>query len=218
MEQICPKCGKPRLDGGIECPYCGIVYVKFKMRPIPKPPQKSETPQKPKTEYISEPTPEEEQESLPSSAPSPINAENSSGETKTKPNYVGTVSLLIVFVLSIIYFTRNIPPSNAIHLDACEISKEYNANEIKAIARFNDQRMIIKGTVKTTGDSVAGLFLIFMCGNKIWPSVQCFFSRSYANKLQYVEEGQIISVYGKCTGKTMGVLMFNDCSIIYNKK
>lgn len=33
MKNICPKCGKPRLDNEVECPYCGIVYAKFKKTP-----------------------------------------------------------------------------------------------------------------------------------------------------------------------------------------
>ena len=34
MENICPKCGKPRVVNEIECPYCGIVYTKFKIKPV----------------------------------------------------------------------------------------------------------------------------------------------------------------------------------------
>lgn len=25
----CPKCGKPRKESDIDCPYCGIVYYKY---------------------------------------------------------------------------------------------------------------------------------------------------------------------------------------------
>ncbi|MFH0995765.1 MAG: hypothetical protein V1844_09755 [Pseudomonadota bacterium] len=42
-EHLCPKCGKPKLLGDIECPYCGIIYSK--LRTIPKPTSMKAPPQ-----------------------------------------------------------------------------------------------------------------------------------------------------------------------------
>lgn len=38
MSDLCPKCAKPRLQGALDCPYCGIVYARFKPGPVAPPP------------------------------------------------------------------------------------------------------------------------------------------------------------------------------------
>lgn len=33
----CPKCAKPRLDAAVECPFCGIVFARFRVPPAAPP-------------------------------------------------------------------------------------------------------------------------------------------------------------------------------------
>ncbi len=99
--------------------------------------------------------------------------------------------------------------------DPCQIAKTFAVDEISAIAQYEGKKMILKGVAGAKGSSVGGLWLQFPCG-KSWPAVQCFFKKSKASDLAQISSGQTVSVKGTCIGKTFGVLMFDNCSILKN--
>jgi hypothetical protein len=101
-------------------------------------------------------------------------------------------------------------------LDACYVVDEYKNNEMLAISKYDDKTIIIRGKAGVKGDSIAGIYLQINC-NPGWPAIQCFFNKSHAKQLSTVNKNDIVTILGKCKGRTLGTLMVENCSFYSGK-
>ena len=134
-------------------------------------------------------------------------------KTKSLVKIIGGGLLGSIAIILIIFFIDGSLFVGSDAKDICSISQAFKDNEMAAIAEYEGKWFLLKGVAGQTGNSVAGLFLQLPCGQS-WPAAQCFFKKSKASDLARISPGQTVYVKGKCTGKTLGCVMFNNCSIV----
>ena len=134
-------------------------------------------------------------------------------KTKSLVKIIGGGFLGSIAIVLIVFFIDGPLFVGSKEIDVCSISQSFKNNEIAAIAEYEDKWFLLKGVAGQKGSSMAGLFLQLPCGQS-WPAAQCFFKKSKASDLAKITQGQTVLIKGKCTGKTLGCIIFNDCSMI----
>lgn len=122
-------------------------------------------------------------------------------------------SSLVILIIFFADLSKLLPNPYADAIDICTMAQAFQKNEMAAIAEYEDKKFIIKGIAGIKGSNLAGLYLQFPCGN-IWPAAQCHFKKSNASDLARISPGQTVFVKGKCAGKTLGTILFENCSIV----
>ena len=89
----------------------------------------------------------------------------------------------------------------------------YQENEVSADNDFKGKKFYVEGIIRDIGKDLFDNIYITIKTGDIIGSVQCFIND--ANKVSKLRKGQKITVYGKCDGLMMNVLMKN-CKITEN--
>lgn len=79
--------------------------------------------------------------------------------------------------------------------------------------KFKSKIIQVKGTVVRTGRNVAGNILVFLRGSENRGDIQCAFEKEYAAKASEMQEGQELTVRGKCKGRLINVIL-DQCVIV----
>ena len=133
-------------------------------------------------------------------------------KTKSLVKIIGGGLLGSIAIVLIAFFIDGSLFVGSKDIDVCSISQSFKNNEMAAIAEYEGKWFLLKGAAGQKGNSMAGLFLQLPCGQS-WPAAQCFFKKSNASDLAKISPGQIVYIKGKCKGKTLGSVIFNNCSI-----
>lgn len=109
--------------------------------------------------------------------------------------------------------TQESDPPEVIEIDASDLWSAYDENELNADGQYKNKVLSVTGTVsEITRDWLTDKPCILLKANKIY-SIQCYFSdKSEYDAVASVRDGDEITVIGKCTGKSINVILHN-CSI-----
>lgn len=104
----------------------------------------------------------------------------------------------------------------AIEIDAADLWAAYDENELNADGQYKNKVLSVTGTVsEITRDLLTDTPCILLKANDsigIY-SIQCYFSdKSEYDAVASVKDGDEITITGKCSGKTINVILRN-CSI-----
>lgn len=95
-----------------------------------------------------------------------------------------------------------------------ELYDSYNANEITADDRFKGKQIVVSGSVESVGKDILGtMYVSFKVGSYVG-TVQCMFDRSHGSELSKISKGEIVTISGKCAGKTLTVVLLEDSKLI----
>ena len=106
--------------------------------------------------------------------------------------------------------------ANPIEISAHDLWMAYDENELNADNQYKGQIISVTGTVSEIGrDLITDVpFIALKAEDSIGIySIQCFFqSADTHEKVAAVKDGDVITITGKCTGKSLNVLL-RDCYI-----
>lgn len=98
-------------------------------------------------------------------------------------------------------------------ITAGDIVSSYEANEVSADENFKGKKFYVEGYIDNIGkDILDDIYVTLEAGNGI-RSVQCYIDDK--DRVKNLQKGQKITVFGKCDGLMMNVLMKN-CKLVDN--
>lgn len=98
------------------------------------------------------------------------------------------------------------------------LSKEFKENEIKAEAKYKDQKIIGGGKVELVRRTMTGeASLVFASGGFGLFGASCLFSKEKEKDLALLETGSTAIVEGVVVGKGPATVQLNDCSLLAYK-
>lgn len=108
--------------------------------------------------------------------------------------------------------TSSVEPEQAILVNAHELIKEYEANEVAADNKYKGKNVIISGTIHDIGkDILDDPYITFASNDEmVFTAVQCMF-KDKAEVANFAK-GQKVTVTGRVDGKLMNVLL-KDCEL-----
>ena len=146
------------------------------------------------------------------------------GKPKPTPaqNVLGCFA--IVFVLGVFYMLYHLtfdhsatggpsgqaaPQAGApvAEVNAGEIYKQFDSNEIDADNRYKGKIVRVVGIVQNVGRDITGTPYVFLNGN-----VQALFDKGNEAALSRIASGTVVKITGRCDGKFVFVLL-KDCSV-----
>lgn len=96
-------------------------------------------------------------------------------------------------------------------IDADELAKAFEENEIKANQDYKGKLAEITGTVKSIDEMLGSTFIVLSEKDFEIVNVQCFFSdKEQINKIAEISKGDKVTVIGKIDGKSINVSV-KDC-------
>jgi pyruvate/2-oxoglutarate dehydrogenase complex dihydrolipoamide acyltransferase (E2) component len=104
------------------------------------------------------------------------------------------------------------------HVSVDTIAAAYAANEIAANNKYDNQELILKGTVGDIRTAIGGQSYVSLQGSTpadtLLPNeVTCYFSDDLSNQLAALQKGDSIEVDGTCEGEPVGMVDMNGCTI-----
>lgn len=98
-------------------------------------------------------------------------------------------------------------------VSAKDLYYTYQQNEVSADNNFKDKWFYVEGVVDDIKKDIMDDIYVTLKTGEIIGSVQCFLDD--ADVASQLQKGQKITVYGKCSGLMMNVLM-KDCKVVEN--
>lgn len=98
-------------------------------------------------------------------------------------------------------------PEEVIIVSAVDLAKEYEENEVRADKNYKGKMVEVKGTISSIGVSFNQTYVVLSSEKEFsLTDIQCFFNDdSEIDKIADLNEGDIITVRGKVSGKSMNV-------------
>jgi hypothetical protein len=91
--------------------------------------------------------------------------------------------------------------SGTIQIDAQKLYEEYKANQLKADGLYKGKTLQVTGkVVKVSQDALTDEYYLQIAGASKSKSVNVFFRASELNKIADFNEGQTVTVVGRCEG------------------
>ncbi|MES1921283.1 hypothetical protein MHBO_002833 [Bonamia ostreae] len=107
-----------------------------------------------------------------------------------------------------------------IKVHALTLEQEYNDNEVAADQKYKDKWVYVFGTVQDIG-KILNKSYITLEGKETTlslSSAQCSFKGKNSEPIGSINKGDKVIVYGKCTGKVLCSVMFDDCQVAPQKE
>lgn len=106
----------------------------------------------------------------------------------------------------------SVPP--ALSVSAEDLSKAYGIDELAADDQYKGEIIAVTGKINAIGTNVVDIPFVKLSGGSIeaW-EIQCMFDKDHSNALAQLEEGQVVTIQGKCDGYYMAIKM-KDCALI----
>ena len=98
-------------------------------------------------------------------------------------------------------------------ISAKDLYYTYQQNEVSADNNFKGKRFYVEGIVENIKKDIFDNIYVTLKTGEIIGSVQCYLDN--ADVASQLKKGQRITVYGKCNGLMMNVLM-KDCKVVEN--
>ena len=98
-------------------------------------------------------------------------------------------------------------------VSAKDLFYAYQQNEVSADNNFRDKWFYVEGAVDDVKKDIMDDIYVTLKTGEIFGSVQCFLDD--ADIASQLKKGQKITIYGKCSGLMMNVLM-KDCKVVEN--
>ncbi|MDY2883583.1 MAG: hypothetical protein SOT71_13110 [Romboutsia timonensis] len=100
-----------------------------------------------------------------------------------------------------------------IEINASDLYKAYDSNEVKADKNYKDKGLEITGKVSDIGVTLGQTYVCLSTGEYSAFSVQCFFDDdSEIDKVSELDKGDTVTIYGTCTGMSLNVVV-NNCKL-----
>jgi hypothetical protein len=105
-------------------------------------------------------------------------------------------------------------PNPTVRVPADEMLAHYRENEIVADDRYKGQVCEVTGVVESVGKSTfpENCYVVLQSGGML-QGVHCSFDLSHENTLTKLRKGQQVTVWGTCTGKTLGSPSLKNCTL-----
>jgi hypothetical protein len=105
-------------------------------------------------------------------------------------------------------------PNPTVRVPADELQARYRANEIDADDRYKGQACEVTGVVESVGKSTFPeiCYVVLQSGGML-QGVHCRFDLSHENTLAKLRKGQQVTVWGTCTGMTLGSPSLKNCTL-----
>lgn len=101
----------------------------------------------------------------------------------------------------------------AFSISAADLVAAFNADEAAANKKYVDQIIGVRGKITGIKTDSSGQATVFLDSGDMLSAVTCSFYKEETPSLATIQQGQVVSIKGKCTGKLMDVVL-NKCSII----
>ena len=131
-------------------------------------------------------------------------------DNETTPTPTPTVMLTPTVIPTISLTPTPTPPPTptyepgVIYVTAEKLCDDYNSNEIAAVAMYKGNILEVSSAVDGLGRDVLNNNKAFLRMNCGWiTDVWCYFDEAYESQLVPVNEGDLVSVRGECTGKNI---------------
>lgn len=108
------------------------------------------------------------------------------------------------------------PEMEYIEVTATQLLADYDENAIAADNAYKDQVVMVTGTVGNIDTDITGSpYVTLTNDDNQWSimSVQCYFKRNNTDGIATLKEGDIVTIVGKCSGKSMNVAV-KDCELL----
>lgn len=108
------------------------------------------------------------------------------------------------------------PEIEYIEVTATKLLADYDENAIAADNTYKDQLVMVTGTVGNIDKDITGSpYVTLKNDDNQWSimSVQCYFKRNNTDGIATLKEGDIITIVGKCSGKSLNVAV-KDCELV----
>jgi hypothetical protein len=100
-------------------------------------------------------------------------------------------------------------------ISAAQLIQAYTDNEVSADNNLKGEKFYVEGIIDNIGKDILGSIYVTLKSGDIIRSVQCYIDDQ--EKVAELRKGQKITVFGKCDGMMMNVLMKN-CKLVENKE
>ena len=98
-------------------------------------------------------------------------------------------------------------------VSAKDLFYTYQQNEVSADNNFKDKWFYVEGVVDDIKKDIMDDIYVTLKTGEMFGNIQCFLDD--ADVASQLQKGQKITVYGKCSGLMMNVLM-KDCKVVEN--
>lgn len=106
--------------------------------------------------------------------------------------------------------TLSISEATAFPITAEQLYHSYNENEVAADRQYKENVLAVTGTVGEIGkDILNGPYVILQVGGG--GAVQCSFGKEEEEDLALLKPGQQVTIKGRCSGRTLGVIGVKEC-------
>lgn len=103
----------------------------------------------------------------------------------------------------------------SIKITASALYQEFTDNHVGADTKYKNKMLLVTGTVYTVDKVILfGTPYVSLKAGYTADAVTAYFSSDTVSQLTDISKGQTVRILGKCTGRSMGTVCLDDCSIV----
>lgn len=100
--------------------------------------------------------------------------------------------------------------------EASAVAEQYEQNAIHADSYLKDKYFKVRGRIGSIDKDILGdPFVLLETPGVPSLGIQCVFPRNQAAALSGLSKDQEITIFGKCSGRALTLVIFRDCEIVY---
>lgn len=99
-----------------------------------------------------------------------------------------------------------------IKINALDLLKAYEENEVSADEKFRNKRLAVTGKIENISVVMEQMYITLQGRSMTFVNVQAFFPDSQKESVSKLKKGQTITIEGTCDGKGLNVEL-KDCRI-----
>jgi hypothetical protein len=109
--------------------------------------------------------------------------------------------------------TPAVVTETSIKINAKDLYKAYENNEIAAGQKYQGKIVEVQGTISTIGKDIMGSPYVGLKTSNVIGLIQCLTADSENSRVAELNKGQSVTVVGKVIGFTFGMLEIDNCVI-----
>lgn len=103
----------------------------------------------------------------------------------------------------------------AIKVNASTLYEEFNTNNVGAENKYKGKMLLVTGTVYNIDKTFfLGTAYVNLMAGYVADGVTAYFSSEGKSQITNVSQGQTITVLGRCSGRSLGSAILNDCVLV----
>lgn len=103
----------------------------------------------------------------------------------------------------------------AIKVNASTLYEEFNTNNVGAENKYKGKMLLVTGTVYNIDKTFfLGTAYVNLMAGYVVDGVTAYFSSEGKSQITNVSQGQTITVLGRCSGRSLGSAILNDCVLV----